>query len=72
MSHAKCSCDSLERLEGASVPAYINTFLDQLGYAGEEMKHYRCRICGREWEKRSPQTKSEGTRPSLVRLDDKK
>ncbi len=71
MSQPKCSCASLEKLEGASVPAYIRTYLDQLGYAGEEKKHYRCRVCGREWEKRSPQTKSEGTRPSLVKLEDK-
>jgi hypothetical protein len=66
-----CSCESFERLEGASVPVYIRTFLDESGYVGDEKKHYRCRVCGREWEKRSPQTKTEGTRPSLVRLGDK-
>lgn len=71
MSVPQCSCASLERLEGASVPAYIHTFLDQMGYAGEEKKHYRCRACGREWEKLSLQTKSGGTRPSLIRLKDK-
>ena len=71
MSQPKCSCASLERLEGASVPAYIRTYLDQMGYAGEEKKLYRCRVCGYEWEKRSPHTKSEGTRPSLIRLEDK-
>ncbi|MBA3765870.1 MAG: hypothetical protein H0W99_02565 [Acidobacteria bacterium] len=71
MNKAECSCASLERLEGASVPAYIHTFLDQMGYAGADKKVYRCRVCGREWEKRSSQTKSEGTRPSLIRLEDK-
>jgi hypothetical protein len=71
VSKAQCPCATLERLEGASVPAYIHTYLDQMGYAGEEKKLYRCRVCGREWEKRSPQTKSQGTRPSLIRLEDK-
>ena len=71
MSPANCSCESLDRLEGASVPAYIRVFLDEQGYIGEGRKHYVCRVCGREWEKRSPQTNSEGTRPSLVRLEDK-
>jgi len=71
VNKAECSCASLERLEGASVPAYIHTFLDQMGYAGADKKIYCCRVCGREWEKRSSQTKSEGTRPSLIRLEDK-
>ncbi|HYY58287.1 MAG TPA: hypothetical protein VE842_13215 [Pyrinomonadaceae bacterium] len=71
MSRAKCSCESLERLEGASVPAYIKAFLEQAGRDRDEKKLYRCRVCGREWEKRSPQSKSEGARPSLVRLGDK-
>jgi transposase-like protein len=53
------------------VPAYIRVFLDEQGYVGEGRKHYVCRVCGREWEKRSPQTRSEGTRPSLIRLEDK-
>ena len=71
MSRMNCSCESFERLEGAGVPVYIRTFLDENGYVGDGKKRYRCRVCGREWEKRSPQTKSEGTRPSLVRLGDK-
>ncbi len=71
MNKAECSCASLESLEGASVPAYIHTFLDQMGYAGADKKVYRCRVCGREWERSSPQTNSGGTRPSLIRLEDK-
>jgi len=57
-----------EKLEGASVPAYIAAFLDDLGRADEAKKNlYRCRVCGREWERREPEDKSEGTRPSLIR-----
>ena len=63
MSEPKCSCESFERLEGASVNAYIKAFLDQVG----RENLYRCRVCGREWEKRAPEIKSEGARPSLVR-----
>lgn len=49
--------------------AYIIAFLEQEGRATtEEKNRYRCRVCGREWEKRAPEIKSEGTRPSLVRL----
>ena len=63
MSQPKCSCESFERLEGASVIAYINAFLEQMGRATPEEKNsYRCRVCGREWEKRAG-NKSEGTRP---------
>jgi hypothetical protein len=70
MSQPKCSCESFERLEGASVPAYIAAFLEQAGRSIEEEKRrYRCRLCGREWEKRAPAEKSEGVRPSLVRID---
>lgn len=68
MSTLKCSCSSLERLEGASVPAYIKAFLDQSGRNAEEKSLYRCRVCGRKWEKRAAEIKSKGTRPSLVRL----
>ncbi|HYE65880.1 MAG TPA: hypothetical protein VD966_09860 [Pyrinomonadaceae bacterium] len=68
MSQSKCSCDSFERLEGASVPAYIAAFLDQTrGADPAEKNRYRCRVCGREWEKRSPENRSEGARPSLIR-----
>ena len=69
MSQPKCSCESFERLEGASVNAYINAFLDQVGSkTPAEKNRYRCRVCGREWEKRAPEMKSEGTRPSLIRI----
>lgn len=69
MSQTKCSCETLERLEGASVPAYINAYLEQVGKtSAEESNRYRCRVCGREWEKRTPQDKSEGKRPALVKL----
>ena len=72
MSQPMCSCEAFERLEGASVTAYINAFLDQVGSATpEEKNRYRCRVCGREWERRSSQTNSGGTRPTLIRLEDK-
>jgi len=64
MTENKCSCFRLERLEGASVNAYICTYLT----AEEKNDRYRCRVCGREWEKRYPESKSEGKRPSLIRL----
>lgn len=70
MEIAKCSCASFDKLEGASVPAYIAAFLDQIGRAratAEEKNRYRCRVCGCEWEKRAPEIKSKGTRPSLIR-----
>jgi hypothetical protein len=68
MSQAKCSCENLNRLEGASVPAYIAAYLDQVkGETQKEKNLYRCRICGREWEKHTPEDKSEGKRPSLIR-----
>ncbi|HKC65236.1 MAG TPA: hypothetical protein VKB86_16460 [Pyrinomonadaceae bacterium] len=69
MEEAKCSCATLERLEGASVPAYISAYLNQIeGNIPEEKNHFRCRICGREWERRVPENEREGKRPSLVRL----
>ncbi len=72
MSQPKCSCESFERLEGASVTAYTKAFLDEVGGAtSAEKKRYRCRVCGREWEKRAPEIKSAGTRPSLIRLGEK-
>lgn len=68
MVEKRCSCNSFEKLEGASVPAYIAAFLDDQGRGDEAQKNlYRCRVCGREWERRVPEGKSEGTRPSLVR-----
>ena len=68
MSRAKCPCETLERLEGASVNAYIAAYLDQVGRTVEEKNHFRCRVCGRLWEKRASQTASAGKRPALVRL----
>ena len=69
MEQPKCLCAQFDKLEGASVPAYIKAFLEQEGRAANEEKNcYRCRICGRVWEKRAPEIKGEGTRPSLVRL----
>lgn len=65
MSQPKCSCAKFERLEGAGVNAYISAFLEQTG-----KDHYRCRVCGSRWEKRTPEVKREGGRPSLVRVGD--
>lgn len=68
MDQPKCSCESFEKLEGASVPAYINAFLEQAERESAGEKNlYRCRVCGRVWEKRAPE--AEEKRPSLVRLD---
>ena len=68
MSQSKCPCETLERLEGASVPAYIAAYLEPMGQdIPEEKNRYRCRVCGREWVKRTPGSESEGKRPSLVR-----
>ncbi len=68
MSEAECSCASFARLEGASVPAYVTAFLDEVkGENRPGVKRYRCRACGRAWEKRPPA--AGGGRPSLVRLD---
>jgi hypothetical protein len=69
MSQHNCSCAAFERLEGASVPAYIKAFLEDLGRNDAAHKdEYRCRVCGRLWERRAPET--EGKRPALVRLDE--
>jgi hypothetical protein len=71
MGEAKCSCEKFARLEGASVHAYAAAFLDEI--KGEDSgggKLFRCRVCGRLWERRAPEVKSAGARPSLVRLDD--
>ena len=49
------------------MPAYIAAFLDDLGRSDPARKNqYRCRACGRAWEKRAPPDKQ--ARPSLVRL----
>lgn len=69
MSQPKCSCDKFERLEGASVNAYANAFLEDLGRTDPARKdRYRCRVCGREWEKHPPD--SEHARPSLVKVNE--
>lgn len=69
MSQPQCSCASFEKLEGASVPAYINAFLEDESRTDASKKdRYRCLVCGREWEKRAPDEKSDGKRPSLVRI----
>ena len=70
MSEPLCSCEKFERLEGASVVAYINAFLEDLGRDDPARKtRLRCRACGRVWEKRAPETQTGSTRPSLVRVD---
>jgi hypothetical protein len=64
-----CSCAKFERLEGASVPAYVAAFLEDLGRLDPSRKNrFRCRVCGREWEKRAPLDKGQSTRPTLVRI----
>jgi len=69
MSAPACSCEKFGRLEGASVNAYAAAFLEELGGEDPARKNlYRCRVCGREWEKRAPEVKTGSTRPSLVRL----
>jgi hypothetical protein len=71
MTGAKCSCEKFKRLEGASVQAYTAAFLDDAkGVNADGGKLFRCRVCERLWERRAPEVKSAGTRPSLVRLDD--
>ena len=69
MSGPACSCEKFERLEGASVGAYIAAFLEDLGRTDPaDENRYRCRVCGRVWEKRGPEVKTVSTRPSLVRI----
>ncbi|MBD0371275.1 MAG: hypothetical protein ICV60_10605 [Pyrinomonadaceae bacterium] len=67
MSQPKCSCSSFERFEGASVPAYTKAFLEPADERDAPQKNrFRCRICGRMWERRAPS--QEAARPSLVRM----
>lgn len=69
MSGAKCSCEKFERLEGASVNAYAAAFLEDLGRKDPARRNlYRCRVCGRGWERRGP-AEGGAARPSLVRLN---
>jgi len=64
-SQSKCSCDQFERFEGASVAPYIAAFLEKVAAAQESEKTiYRCRLCGRAWERRETPA---GKKPSLVR-----
>ena len=71
MGGAKCSCEKFGRLEGASVQAYARAFLGEVeGADAAGRKLLRCRVCGRLWERRAPEVKAAGTRPSLVRLGD--
>lgn len=68
MSRPKCSCESFEKFVGASVPAYIASFLDELKSEGPPgVKRYQCRECARGWEKRPPE--GEEKRPTLARLN---
>ena len=70
MSAPKCSCEKFERLEGASVNAYAAAFLEDLGQSDPRNENrFRCRVCGRFWEKRAPEVKTGSTRPSLVRIN---
>jgi hypothetical protein len=72
MDAQNCSCAKFGKLEGASVNAYVAAFLEEIESASSSPtrnKRYRCRACGREWEKQAPEVKSAGTRPSLVRFD---
>ncbi len=67
MSDDLCSCAKLERLAGASVPAYTKAFLDEIEKDEKTgTKRFRCRVCGRMWEKQAGEV--EGTRPTLVRV----
>ena len=71
MSQQNCSCEKFERLEGASVPAYINAFLEDLGRNDPTHKNeFRCRVCGRRWEKRAPDERLGQARAALVRVDE--
>lgn len=72
MSGPNCSCEKFERLEGASVNAYAAAFLEDLGRNDSEQKNrFRCRVCGRVWEKRAPDALAGNARPSLVRIEAK-
>lgn len=67
-----CACDRFARLEGASANAYTKSFLEEQPATGDEAadaKRFRCRECNRSWQRRAPEIKGEGARPSLVRVD---
>lgn len=69
MSRPNCSCSSFDRLEGASVPAYIKAFLEEAGetVAKPGKRVFRCRACGSLWERRAPD--QQRARASIVRLE---
>jgi hypothetical protein len=62
MSETRCSCDRFEKLEGATVPAYISAFL---ATQGQTQDRFRCRWCNQVWERHQDQGNK---RPSLVRV----
>lgn len=66
-----CACDRFARLEGASATAYAKSFLVEQPAPPDDAaaKRFRCRECGRLWERRASEINPEGTRPSLVRID---
>lgn len=67
-----CACDRFARLEGASAIAYAKSFLEEQPAPldhDSNAKRFRCRECGRLWERRAPETKGEGTRSSLVQVE---
>ncbi len=63
MSETRCSCDRFEKLEGATVPAYISAFLAVQGQPQSD--RYRCRWCNQVWERHQDQGSK---RPSLLRV----
>ena len=68
MDEVKCSCDQLERLTGASVPAYSVAFLEREESDNNARQVLRCRVCGQLWERQSPKEDVDGKRDSLVKL----
>ncbi len=67
MTATDCVCDTLERLEGAAVQAYISQFLEMDGVDEQNRRtHYVCRRCGRSWVR----IEDEGLqKPSLIRQE---
>ncbi|HEY3024530.1 MAG TPA: hypothetical protein VGJ55_00095 [Pyrinomonadaceae bacterium] len=66
LKQSDCACASFDKLEGASVTAYIASFLES-EKSSDQPNRYRCRVCRRSWEKVAADR--EGGRASLVRLD---
>lgn len=66
MSETQCSCYRYERLEGATVPAYISAFLAANDSSETATAaNYRCRWCNQEWQRHLDQ---DSRRPSLIRI----